>query len=148
LETELFGWGGDRRQNILWRLKNGELDGVNPKVVVPLAGTNNLGGRSAQVDGNARAEDVTHGLPASVGVIREKAPAADVVVMGIFPRNDDMTLAPIVARINDNLSKFADGNKDSLSNINDKLADSKVNLFGGMMNATDKLHPTVMAYQV
>ena len=29
-----FGWGADRTQNILWRIENGELDGVNPKVIV------------------------------------------------------------------------------------------------------------------
>jgi hypothetical protein len=34
-----FGWGGDRTQNILWRLENCELDAVKPKVVVLLAGT-------------------------------------------------------------------------------------------------------------
>ena len=33
-----FGWGGGTIQNILWRLNNGELDGVNPKVIVLLAG--------------------------------------------------------------------------------------------------------------
>ena len=38
-----FGWGADTTQNILWRLNNGELDGVNPKVIVLLAGTNNVG---------------------------------------------------------------------------------------------------------
>src|SRR3954468_9523810 len=43
-----FGWGADRTQNILWRLQNGELDGVNPKVVVLLAGTNNLGDAGAE----------------------------------------------------------------------------------------------------
>src|ERR1700730_16087663 len=38
-----FGWGADTIQNILWRLGNGELDGVNPKIIVLLAGANNVG---------------------------------------------------------------------------------------------------------
>ena len=37
-----FGWGGDTVQNVLWRLQNGELDDVHPKVIVLLAGANNL----------------------------------------------------------------------------------------------------------
>ena len=40
-----FGWGADRVEHILWRLENGEIDGVNPKVIVLLAGTNNVGNR-------------------------------------------------------------------------------------------------------
>ncbi len=81
-------------------------------------------------------------------VIREKAPAATIIVMGIFPRNDHMEFVPIIDNINRNLSKFADGHKIRYLNINDKLADGNGRLFDGMMNAKDKLHPTVKAYQV
>ena len=101
-----FGWGGDRTQNILWRLENGELDGVNPKVVVLLAGTNNVGDLSARGGVQARADDVTRGLQAIVHVIQEKAPAATIIVMGIFPRNDNMAFIPLIDSINHNLSEF------------------------------------------
>ena len=143
-----FGWGADRTQNILWRLENGELDGVNPKVVVLLAGTNNVGDPSFQGDADAKAEDVTRGLEAIVRIIREKAPAATIVVMGIFPRNDNMALMPVIDRINGNLARFADGRTIRYLNINGKLAGDDGKLFEGMMNAQDKLHPTVKAYQV
>src|SRR5204863_5755 len=56
-----FGWGADQTQNILWRLENGELDGVNPKVVVLLAGTNNVGNTAVHDDADVRADDVTRG---------------------------------------------------------------------------------------
>ncbi len=143
-----FGWGADRTQNILWRLENGELDGVDPKVVVLLAGTNNVGDSSFHADADAKVADVTRGLRAIIDSIREKAPAATIVVMAIFPRNDNMALWPIIARINDNLSKFADGKHIRYLNINDKLADGNGQLLEGVMNATDKLHPTAKAYQV
>ncbi len=136
-----FGWGADRTQNILWRLENGELDGVSPKVVVLLAGTNNVGGSAA-------AEDATRGLDAIVHVIQAKAPAATIVLMGIFPRNDNMAFMPVIESINANLSKLADGKRVRYLNINGQLADSGGKLFDGMMNARDKLHPAMKGYQV
>jgi lysophospholipase L1-like esterase len=57
-------------------------------------------------------------------------------------------LLPVIDRINGNLSRFADGQKVRYLNINDKLADGDGRLFDGMMNASDKLHPTVKAYQI
>jgi lysophospholipase L1-like esterase len=139
-----FGWGADRTENILWRLENGELDAVNPKVVVLLAGTNDLGNPPKP----ARVDDVTQGLQAIVRVIQTKAPAATIIVMGIFPRNDNMALMPVIDRINVNLSKLADGGKVRYLNINDKFAGADGRLLDGMMDAKDKLHPTAKAYQV
>src|SRR3984885_14254378 len=139
-----FGWGADRTQNILWRLENGELDGVNPKVVVLLAGTNNLG--SLLLPGQGSADDVARGLQAIVHVIQQKAPAATIIVMGIFPRNDNMAFIPMIDKINHSLSEFADGKKIRYLNINDKLADGNGKLFDGMMNEKDKLHPNLKAY--
>jgi lysophospholipase L1-like esterase len=146
-----FGWGADRTQNILWRLENGELDGVNPKVVVLLAGTNNVSDPSAPADADARAADISRGIQAIVRVIQEKAPGATIILMGIFPRNDhndNMAFLPVIDKINRSLAAFADGKKIRYLNINDKLADVDGKLVDGMMNAKDKLHPTGKAYQV
>ncbi len=142
-----FGWGADQTQNILWRLKNGELDGVNPKVVVLLAGTNNVGNKLEAGEAEAKAQDVTNGLEAIIKVVREKASTATIVVMGIFPRNDNMAVMPVIDKINGNLAQMADGKTVRYLNINGKLANHG-QLLEGMMNARDKLHPTVKGYEV
>ena len=140
-----FGWGADRTQHILWRLQNGELDGLHPKAIVLLAGTNNVG----NVPGDdAKMAEISRGLKAIVDVCRQKAPDATIIVTGIFPRNDNPAVLPEIARINANLEKLADGGKVRYLNVNDKLADRDGVLFDGMMNANDKLHPTLKGYQV
>ncbi len=138
-----FGWGADKTQNILWRLENGELDGVNPRIVVVQAGTNNVG----TVPGDdAKVEGIVRGIKAIVDACRAKAPNATIVLTGIFPRNDNPAVLPEIARINAAIAKFADGVKVRYLDINDRLADRDGLLFDGMMG--DKLHPTVKGYQV
>lgn len=143
-----FGWGADTTQNILWRLENGELDGVHPKVIVLLAGTNNVGARVPPGGDDAKVEDVTRGLAAILRVMQQKAPDAIIVATAIFPRNDNLAVVPTIDKINANLARLADGQRIRYLNINGKLADKDGKLFDGMMNARDKLHPTLQGYQV
>ena len=141
-----FGWGADRIENILWRLDNGELDGVNPKVIVLLAGTNNVGNRVAPEGEEAKADEITRGLEAVLKRMQARAPNAVIVLTAIFPRNDSVAVMPLIERINRSLANLA-GGKVRYLNINDKLADSEGKLFDGMMNP-DKLHPAAKGYQV
>jgi len=142
-----FGWGADTIQNILWRLNNGELDGVNPKIIVLLAGTNNVGRTMPAGGDDAKVADITKGLKATLDTLRAKAPNATIILTAIFPRNDNMAVIGTINKINANLSRFADGKKVRFLNVNDKLADKDGKLFEGMMNA-DNLHPAIKGYQV
>ena len=142
-----FGWGADRIEHMLWRLENGELDGVNPKVIVILAGTNTVG---KVPGGDEKVADITRGLRALVNLARTKAPNATVVLTGIFPRNDNPATARAInaeiARINANLAHMADGKSIRYIDVNDKLVDSTGTLRQGM--TMDGLHPTVAGYQI
>jgi len=141
-----FGWGADRVQNILWRLENGELDNVNPKVIVLLAGTNNVGNATPPANDDARVEDVSRGIKAVLDVMRTRAPQATIILTAIFPRNDNMAVMPTINAINARIATFADGKMVRFLNINDRLAGPDGRLFDGMMH--DRLHPTLQGYQV
>jgi lysophospholipase L1-like esterase len=145
-----FAWGGDTVQNILWRLENGELDNVHPKVIVLLAGTNNIGNRLSRGGDDPRIAEVTAGIEAVLDICRNKAPEATIVLCGIFPRNDNAGnptgVIPVINRINEKLAAIADGNKIRYININDKLADKAGNLYPGM--TVDRLHLSVKGCQV
>jgi lysophospholipase L1-like esterase len=144
-----FGWGADRVENILWRLNNAELDGVNPKVIVLLAGTNNVGNVVRTPD---PANEISRGLAMAIDIMLSKAPGATIIVTAVFPRNDNPAVMPTINQINDNMesivkSMVKGGKRVRYLNINAKLADANGKLYEGMMNP-DKLHPALKGYQV
>jgi lysophospholipase L1-like esterase len=143
-----FGWGADRVENILWRLQNGELDGVDPRVIVLLAGTNNVGNKFPPEGIESAAADVLKGLEAVVRLMRTKTPNATIILTAIFPRNDNIAVMPEIDAINAGLAKMADGRAIRFLNINSRLADPEGRLREGMMNARDQLHPELKGYQV
>ena len=140
-----FGWGGDRTQNILWRLEHSELDGIGPKVIVLLAGTNNVG---TQPRDEQTVAEIARGIKAIIEICQQKAPNVTIILTAIFPRNDNLAVMPTINRINEKLGGFADGTRVRFMTINDRLADSTGKLFDGVLNERDKLHPTIKGYQI
>lgn len=78
-----FGFSGDRTEHVLWRLENGELMGLNPKLIVIMIGTNNIG------HGSSNAAATSEGVKAIVAKLRKGLPKAKILLLGIFPRGEN-----------------------------------------------------------
>jgi lysophospholipase L1-like esterase len=141
-----FGWGGDTVANVLWRLQNRELDRVIPKVIVVMAGTNDLAAAAPGASDEDRVAGIARGVRAIRDVCREKAPEAVIILMGITPRNDRKAVMPTIDKINEQIAKLADGKKVRYLCINDQLADCDGVLREGM--SPDGLHLSEKGYQV
>ncbi len=81
-----MGFGWDRTQNVLWRLRQGEFESLSPQWVVLLIGTNNLTGTR-----NARANtpaEIVAGITAICRELRQRSPSSRIVLMAILPRGE------------------------------------------------------------
>ncbi|HUP44121.1 MAG TPA: GDSL-type esterase/lipase family protein [Thermoanaerobaculia bacterium] len=134
-----FGIGGDRTEHLLWRIENGELDRVRPRVVVLLIGTNNIGRPAAEI---------LAGVTRVAERIREKLPDAKLVLMGIFPRGheaDDPARAKI-GEINRGLARLHDGARMHFLDIGERFTTSGGTLPKEIM--PDALHLSFKGYQI
>jgi beta-glucosidase len=75
-----IGIGGDKTQNVLWRLDHGGVDGLQPKTIVLMIGNNNM--FFTPETGVAAA---AKGVEACARNLREKFPDADLIVAKILP---------------------------------------------------------------
>jgi len=137
--TANVGWGGDTTRNILWRIRNGELDGVNPKVVVLMAGTNNLGRDSVW--------GIVEGIRAILDTIREKAPGATVLLMGMAPRGDNPVYGATIEHINAELAKLA-GGKVRFLDISKPFYRVARALLNVRLLEADRVHLSLAGYEV
>lgn len=132
-----FGWGGDGTQHILWRLHHGELDGVNPKVIVVLAGTNNIGSDDPPA--------IAKGIEAIVALCRRKAPEATVLLTAVLPRTDRPDGIAQTQEVNRLIRKLTDAKMVRWIDIGDRLLDDRGKFLEGV--STDGLHLAVRGYQ-
>lgn len=119
LKAANFGIGGDRTEHVIWRLQNGNFDGIKPKLVVLMIGTNNTGhqGRPAAEHGGvayaSSAEQTAEGVKMILDILNKKLPETKVLLLGIFPRGatkDDAMRKQNIAT-NNLVSGFADNKR-------------------------------------
>jgi len=94
-----LGFKGDATSHLLWRLRNGQLDGIAPKGAVLLIGANNLGRLRWGV------AETLAGIEACIAEMRRRTPAMRVLVLSVLPSDRGDWTAETTRGINQGLAQ-------------------------------------------
>ena len=142
-----FGIDGDRTQHVLWRIAHGELDGLQPKVVVLLIGTNNTGREKDTGKIRNTVPEAIEGVQAVVKALRVKLPDSKILLLAIFPRGtpDDPQRAQ-VAQVNAAIAGLDDGDRVKYLDLTPSFLEADGTLSVKIM--PDLLHLNERGYQI
>lgn len=140
LKAVNFGIGGDRTEHVLWRVQNGNFDGITPKAVVLMIGTNNAGRDSAA--------QIAEGITAIVKEIQTRTPSTKILLLAVFPRNEkaDNPTRVKIGQINEIIAKLDDGQKVFFLDFGAKFLQPDGTLTREIM--PDLLHLSPAGYQI
>lgn len=135
-----FGIEGDRVENVLWRLQQGQVNKVDPKVVMLMIGTNNSGRNSA--------DQIAGGIKVLVAEYEKLCPHAHIILMGVFPRGQKPTDAGWrkVAAVNREIESLGKEERVTYIDIGPQLVEADGTISRDMM--PDFLHPTAKGYKI
>lgn len=154
LNAANFGIGGDRTEHVLWRLDHGNFDGLKPKEIVVMIGTNNTGhqGRpQKELDGatyQCTAQQTADGVKAIINQLETKCPTAKILLLAIFPRGatPEDKFRKQNEETNAIIKGFADNKKVYYMDINAKFLAADGTLSKDIM--PDLLHPNAKGYEI
>lgn len=135
-----MGFGFDYVDNAYYRVQNGELDGISPRVIIVLLGTNNLGHRKDTPQACA------DNIKAFVRLVHQKCPSSKILVLGILPRKEK-DLAELVKQTNKLLQKLQNGKNVFFANPGKALL-SADGVFPQKEFLRDVVHPNAKGYEV
>jgi lysophospholipase L1-like esterase len=137
-----LGFDSDCTEHVLWRLDHGEIEGIAPKLVVLMIGTNNTGAR------HDPPEETAAGIHAILTMLRIRLPTAKILLLGVFPRSAsaDDPLRRMNVAINDHLTTYADNRHIFFLDLSQRFLDDRGRLSHDLM--PDYLHPNERGYQV
>jgi lysophospholipase L1-like esterase len=134
-----FGIAGDKTQNVLWRVQNGTLAGLKPKVVVLMVGTNN-----AVVSANPP-EQIAAGINKIINAIHKRSASTNVLLLSILPRGAAEADAKN-SQVNALIAGFHDGRRIHYLNIRRHFLNSDGKVSRALM--PDLLHLNEKGYKV
>ncbi|HEX5068613.1 MAG TPA: GDSL-type esterase/lipase family protein [Vicinamibacterales bacterium] len=140
IRTANFAVAGDTTQGVLWGLHNGEGQGFQPKAIMLMIGTNNMGTNTAP--------EIAEGVGAVVLEMRHDFPNAKILLLAIFPRA--LPGDPVRARIaetNSIIARLDDQKHVFYMDIGPKFLDDK-GVFLPDSFRTDNLHPQAKGYDI
>lgn len=146
LHAANFGISADRTQHVLWRMAHGELDGLAPKVVVLMIGTNNTGLERDNVTPRNTPAQTAEGVKAVVREFRTRLPRARILLLAIFPRADNKISPTQIPAINAELAKLDDGKYIRYLDLGPKFLNADGVLPKEIM--PDLLHPGQRGYEI
>jgi sialidase-1 len=137
-----LGFAGDSTQHVLWRVENGELDGLSPRVIVLLVGTNNVR------HGDFTPTQIASGIRTILEALSRKCPRSKVLLLGILPRGADPAdpLRRKCEAVNARLPALADGRRVHYLNLNTLLTSPEGHLSKEI--APDLLHLNAKGYSL
>ena len=136
------GVSGDRTENLLWRLRNGNLEGKPPALIVMLIGTNDLAH-----DGPPRSPELAaEGIRANLLYLRRRLPKTRILLLGLLPRgaSPDSELRRKTVAVNRLISGCADGRFVFYAYLGGALLDAQGRLTAEI--SPDRLHFSETGY--
>jgi beta-glucosidase len=142
-----FGISGDRTQHILWRMESGGLEGLKPKVVVLMIGTNNTGNEKDGSGPRNTPEQAIAGVTGVVKGLRDRLPESKLLLLAIFPRGAPNSLQRAqVRQINQAIARLANSTKVTFLDIGDRFLAADGSIPPDVM--PDGLHPAERGYRI
>ena len=137
-----FGVSGEHTEHTLGHIAGGILDGLKPKVVVLMIGTNNIGHNPAD-----KPEWAAAGVKKIVETVHQKLPDTKVLLLATFPRNGkDSPFRKAVEGINAIICKLDNGTTTRFLDLTPKFLDASGEIPKDIM--PDGLHPNTQGYQI
>lgn len=134
-----LGFGWDKTENVLWRLQHGAIDGIAPKLVVMMIGTNNTG--------DCPAADIAAGIEAIVLELEKRLPQSKILLLGIFPRGEKPNpQREKIAVINQGIAKLDGTHNVTFLDISRQFLTPEGLITKDIM--PDFLHPNEKGYRI